>query len=98
MANTKYNGRWVLDTIGSVVAAGTSVRLAGALFFGADDVHTAVLQDGNSKDIVKFKVGDVSVSGSQSSVDFGKDGIIVDGLSISSISSSSILYVYLAKL
>lgn len=98
MANERLNGRWVLDTPESVVAAGTAVRIQSISFVGSDDVYLATLHDGNAKEIWKCAVGDISVCGNEKNICFGKDGIIVDGLDLDSISSGSKMYVYLAKL
>lgn len=98
MANALVNGRWVLDTFESVVAAGTPVRIKALSFVGAGDAHVCVLHDGNAKEIWKCAVGDISAYGTEVSICFGDEGIMVDGLDLDSLSSSSILYVYLAKL
>lgn len=97
MANTKYNGRWVLDTAEAVVAAGTPVRINAVLYVGTADEDDCILHDGNGKEICKFKLGDVSVNGYQQSMNFGKDGQVVDGLDLDTI-DSGVLYVYLGKL
>ena len=98
MANALINGRWVLDTFESVVAAGTAIRIQALSFVGADDEYVCVLHDGNGKEIWKVAVGDISVYGTEKNISFGIHGIIVDGLDLDSLSSGSILYVYLARL
>lgn len=97
MANALINGRYVLDTAESVLAAGTKVRINSVLFVGTTDEHDCILHDGNGKEIFKCKLGDVSVNGYQFGQSFGKDGLVVDGLDLDTI-DSGVLYVYLGKL
>jgi len=96
MANLLHSGRYVLDTAEEVVAAGTFLRLASVFFIGTTDEDDCILHDGNGKEIWKTKLGDVSVNGYTDGHNFGKDGIIVDGLDLATI-DHGILYVYLAK-
>lgn len=98
MANTRYNGRWVLDTVATVVSAGTAVRLMSALFYAATNNYTFTLQDGNAKEICKGKLGTIATVGNQMTIDFGKEGTIVDGLILSSLSDGATLFLYLGKL
>jgi len=97
MPNTLYNGRYVLDTAESVVAAGTPLRLNAVHFAGTTDEDDCILHDGNGKEIWKTKLGDVSVNGYTDGSNFGKDGIIVDGLDLDTI-DNGVLFVYLGKL
>jgi hypothetical protein len=97
MANLRHNGRWVLDTAESVVAAGTFVRILSAFYIGTTDVHDCILHDGNGKEIIKFKLGTVATTGYQAGHVFGGEGVVVDGLDLDTIDSGK-LYVYLGKL
>ena len=97
MANKLYNGRYVLDTAESVIAAGTSLRLAAVWFVGTTDADTCILHDGNGKVIWETTLGTVATVGMTDGTTFGKDGIIVDGLDLDTIDHGA-LYVYLAKL
>lgn len=97
MANLRHNGRWVLDTAESVVAAGTAVRLASVCFVGTTDADDCILHDGNGKEIWKCKLGTVTTVGYQVSHNFGEGGQIVDGLDLDTIDHGTV-YVYLAKL
>ena len=97
MGNTAYNGRWVLDTAESVVAAGTTLRLNAVKFVGTADNDDCILHDGNGKEIWKCKLGTVATVGYQDGDTFGKDGIIVNGLDLDTI-DSGVLYVYLGRL
>ena len=97
MANTKYNGRWVLDTAEPVVAAGTPVRITAAKFIGTADEDDCILHDGNGKLICSFKLGDVSVNGYDAGINFGEGGQIVDGLDLDTIDHGTLI-VYLGKL
>lgn len=96
MANAVYKGRYVLDSAASVVAAGTSLRLASVFFVGTTDLDDCILHDGNGKEIWKCKLGDVSVQGCNAGHSFGRDGILVDGLDLDTIDNGT-LYVYLAR-
>jgi hypothetical protein len=99
MSNARVNGRWVLDTVSTtVVAAGTFVRLMRAFFYSTTDNHVFNLNDANSKLICKGRLGTVNTVGNQISVNFGSEGTIVDGLSLSSISDGATLILYLGKL
>jgi len=97
MANALLNGRWVLDTAESVVAAGTILRISSLHFVGTTDEDDCILHDGNGKEVWKCKLGDVSVNGYQASMNFGENGQIVDGLDLDTI-DHGILYVYLNRL
>lgn len=97
MANELVNGRWVLDTAESVVAAGTPVRIQSICFVGTTDADDCILHDGNGKEIWKCKLGTVATSGYQASISFGKQGQTVDGLDLDTI-DHGVLYIYLARL
>lgn len=98
MANLEHNGRWVLDTAESVVAAGTKLRLASVFFVGTTDADDCILHDGNGKLIWSCKLGTLLTGiGNQVGHNFGKDGTIVDGLDLDTIDHGT-LFVYLAKL
>ncbi len=96
MANTLHNGRYVLDTAESVVAAGTTLRLASVHFKGTGDESECILHDGNGKVVWATKLGDVSLNGYTDGHNFGKDGQIVDGLDLDTIDNGTLI-VYLAK-
>jgi hypothetical protein len=97
MANAKVGTRWILDTAEAVVAAGTPIRINSVYFIGTTDADDCILHDGNAKEIWKGKLGTVATVGYQVGHDFGKDGIVVDGLDLDTI-DHGILYVYLGKL
>lgn len=98
MANTLYNGRYVLDTAEEVVAAGTTLRLASVWFIGVANEDDCILHDGNGKVIWQCKLGTLLTGiGNQVGHNFGKDGTIVDGLDLDTI-DGGLLIVYLAKL
>jgi hypothetical protein len=97
MPNLKHNGRWVLDTAESVVAAGIPVRITAAHYIGTSDVDDCILHDGNGKLICSFKLGTVATTGYQASLNFGEGGQIVDGLDLDTIDHGTLI-VYLGKL
>ncbi len=98
MANELLNGRYVLDTAESVVAAGTALRLASVWFTGAANEDDCILHDGNGKVVWSCKLGTLLTGiGNQVGHNFGKDGTVVDGLDLDTI-DGGILIVYLAKL
>lgn len=96
MGNLRYGARWVLDTAESVVAAGTFINITAVEFVGTGDESECILHDGNGKKIWSGKLGDVTVSGYNVGRDFGKDGIVVDGLDLDTI-GNGVLYVYLGR-
>lgn len=98
MANEQIGARWVLDTFESVVSAGTFLRLKSVFWAGNTDSDVVVLHDANGKEIWKAGLTTVATAGKNVSHTFGGEGIIVDGLDLDSIASSTILYVYLGKL
>lgn len=97
MANLQHNGRWVLDTAESVVAAGTSVRIMSVWFEGGGDAGECILHDGGGKVIWQATLGDVSVSGDNAGHVFGGNGQIVDGLDLDTL-TAGVCIVYLGKL
>ncbi len=98
MANELVNGRYILDTAESVVAAGTILKLASVHFTGAADVDDCILHDGNGKLIWSCKLGTLLTGvGNQASHNFGIDGTSVDGLDLDTI-DGGVLIVYLARL
>lgn len=97
MANLLHNGRYVLDTAESVVAAGTTLRLASVWFIGTTNEDDCILHDGNGKVIWACKLGTLLTGvGNQCGHNFGIGGQIVDGLDLDTI-DHGILIVYLAK-
>lgn len=98
MANALHNGRYVLDTAESVVAAGTALRLASVWFTGAANEDDCILHDGNGKLVWSCKLGTLLTGiGNQVGHNFGKDGTVVDGLDLDTIDAGTLI-VYLAKL
>lgn len=98
MANAQINGRWVLDTFESIVSTGTFLRIKSLFFAGNADNDVCILQDGAGKEIWKCKLTTVATAGKNIGHTFGGEGIIVDGLDLDSLASSTVLYVYLGKL
>ena len=97
MGNALHNGRYVLDTAEEVVAAGTILRLASVWYFGTANEDDCILHDGNGKVIWKCKLGTLLTGiGNQVGHDFGRNGLIVDGLNLNTI-DSGILIVYLDR-
>lgn len=96
MGNTQYNTRWVLDSIGEVVAAGTLIRIQAIHFVGDSDVDEFGLTDANDKLIWGGAIGDITVSGNHCSIYFGERGQVVYGLKVS-VLDGGIMIVYLAR-
>ena len=98
MANLLHNGRYVLDTAESVVAAGTTLRINSVWFYGTANEAACILHDGNGKIIWQCKLGTLLTGiGNQSGHNFGKDGIIIDGLDLDTL-TNGYLVVYLGKM
>jgi len=96
MANTRTGPRWVLDTAEAVVVSGTFLRIKTIRFVGTADDDDCVVSDAAGVVIWESKLGDVSVNGYQDESRFGDEGIMVNGLTVTTLDHGKV-YVYLGK-
>lgn len=93
MANSlEVNRFWKIDTASqALVATGKTVPISMILFIGGAAGNTAVLTDGNDKEIVTLKS-----NGNTTPPVYFEPPLLADGLKIGTLEGGT-LYVYLAR-
>ena len=97
MANVSTGSWMVLDTAEAVVVTGTHIRILAIRYVGTTNVDDCVVSDAAGKIIWASKLGAVATVGCQDQTYFGTDGIVVNGLTVTTLDNGKV-YVYLGKL
>ena len=98
MANNTTNDRyWLLDTVATLIAVGTDIRVRKLVLEPAAQNDAATIQEYVSGSLAQAAyLKDLRSAFAMMELDFGEKGRVFNGFRLSAITSGAKLHVYLA--